>query len=849
MRNLFFLILITALYSCNKSGNNIEKIALSDGWTLHYNDTIIPVDVPGSVHTDLLKHGIIDDPFFGSNENSLQWIGKREWVYEMVFVADSILLRKNNIELVFYGIDTYARIYLNDHLILMPDNMFRVWSVDVKDLLLDGENHLLIKFLPSETINDEKAKTYPVELPDNRAFSRKAPYHFGWDWGPEFVTAGIWRSVEIIGWDGLTIRDFQIHQELITDSLAMLSARIELDSDREQFADIKLEVEGIHGKSLNEKTILKEGQNIIQLKFDITEPERWWPAGLGEPYLYKMTLEATANDLFHDKTEIKTGLRDIQLVNEPDSTGESFYFKVNGIPLFIKGANYIPQDNFLNRVDDAKYKQLIRNALDANMNMLRIWGGGIYENDVFYKLCDEAGLLIWQDFMFACTMYPGDSLFLESVYQEAVDNVKRLRNHPCIALWCGNNEVDEGWHNWGWQKQLNYSIEDSSKVWNDYKKVFHDILPGVVQQYDPQRFYWSSSPKIGWGHDECLKEGDMHYWGVWWGSEPFEIYEGKVGRFMSEYGFQGFPPLSTIDSFASAEDQYLYSPDLKTHQKHPRGFELIDLYMSRDYPVPGNFNDYVYMSQLVQAEGITKAIEAHRRAKPYCMGTLYWQLNDCWPVISWSSIDHYGNWKALHYFVKKAYQDVLLSFAQKMDTLNVFLVSDFQYPLNGQLVLELLDFSGKKLWHDSIIISIPENSSQIVYLLADIKPKVPDIKGNCLFASFINEAGEPVASSVFYFTNPKELKLPEEELIIQHSKIKGGYRLEVKSEYLMKNVYLEMRDIPGFFSDNYFDLIPGITRKIDFITSEIVDGFDDRIEVITLNRFLKDNATDTRMEN
>jgi beta-mannosidase len=325
----------------------------------------------------------------------------------------------------------------------------------------------------------------------------------------------------------------------------------------------------------------------------IVAPELWWPNGMGEPHLYKYKAVLSDENLQLDSAFVSTGLRSIELVQHPDSVGKSFYFEVNGVPVFVKGANYIPSDNFLPRVSDEKYNQIVEDAKNANMNMLRVWGGGTYEKEIFYRLCDENGIMVWQDFMFAGDMYPGDSLFIENVKQEAVENVTRLRNHSSIVLWCGNNEIDEAWHNWGWQKQYNYSKEDSSKLWKAYLKIFENILPEVVRHKSPGTFYWPSSPSVGWGNQEAYRQGDVHYWEVWWGRAPFVNYEKKIGRFMSEYGFQGLPEMKTIDSFTLPEDRRLGSAVMNVHQKHPFGWEAIGEYMERDYPVPKNPEYYL----------------------------------------------------------------------------------------------------------------------------------------------------------------------------------------------------------------------------------------------------------------
>ncbi|MEZ5195503.1 MAG: glycoside hydrolase family 2 protein [Bacteroidales bacterium] len=576
------------------------------------------------------------------------------------------------------------------------------------------------------------------------------------------------------------------------------------------------------------KTKLKQGKNSISTDFTIANPKLWWPKGLGDQFLYQFNFKIQTNQAT-DNHNLKIGLRTIELVQEPDSTGSSFYFSVNGTPVFMKGANYIPQDNFLSRVSDEKYLETIQSAVDANMNMLRVWGGGVYEKDIFYNLCDEKGILVWQDFMFACNMYPGDEEFIENVKQEASQQIKRLRNHPCIAIWCGNNEVDEGWHNWGWQKALNYSKEDSTEVWNNYLKIFEDVLPSTIITYSPYIPYVPSSPKIGWGHEEALTQGDMHYWGVWWGEEPFGVYEEKVGRFMTEFGFQGFPNLQTLDSCLLKDDLSLSSVALQNHQKHPRGMELIQTYMEREYKVPENFDHYTYVSQLLQAYGIKKALEAHRRAKPYCMGTLYWQLNDCWPVISWSSVDYYNRWKALHYFARDTFKDYLISFEERNDSLFVFVASDKLETIKADLDLKILDFKGEEQWTNSQIVEIGANSSNTYFM----KKISRFSKKDCLFTASLLSEGNELASNKYYFLPTKYLNLPEPKIEKKIVETEGGFRIILSSGHLAKNVFLSI-DKDGFFSDNYFDLLPGEEKQVNFISKCDYDYLKNNLKVISL---------------
>ncbi|WP_409516688.1 MULTISPECIES: glycoside hydrolase family 2 protein [unclassified Empedobacter] len=481
-----------------------------------------------------------------------------------------------------------------------------------------------------------------------RVFTRKAQYQYGWDWGPRLVTVAIYKPIELISWNNLKLNDLSYEIVKLDKNQAKVKFKFIIQSEQNTAVEINF-----NQKIITQK--LTKGINHFSIDETIHNPKLWWPNGMGEQYLYdyQFKIKQGNEQIFK---YLKFGLRTIELVQEKDEVGSRFYFKVNRVPTYMKGANYIPQDNFVSRVSKNDYEKLINSSVEANMNMIRIWGGGIYEDDYFYELCDEKGLLVWQDFMYACAFYPGDQDFLHNVKQETIDQVNRLKNHTSIALWCGNNEIDEAWKNWGYQKQMGWSKQDSLSIWKDYQTTFHHIIPNVLDSILPksENRYWPSSPSIGWGRKESLTQGDSHYWGVWWGMEPFETYEKKVPRFASEYGFQGMPTLKTVKSMFSEKDTLSKnSAIILAHQKHPKGWETINEYMQRDYVVPTDFVQYNYVSQLLQARGIQLAIEAHRRAKPYNMGSLYWQLNDVWPVTSWSSLDKLGNWKALHYQVKE----------------------------------------------------------------------------------------------------------------------------------------------------------------------------------------------------
>jgi len=534
------------------------------------NDTKwYPARVPGEVHVDLLTNKLIPDPFYRDNEKKLQWIEKENWVYQTTFKVSSDILNKRIVNLVFDGLDTYADVYLNGELILNANNMFRQWQIEVKNDLRSAGNTLMIKFYSAQNKVDSLAKSdLPFVIPDNpRAYVRKAQFHFGWDWGPKFTTAGIWKAVRLEAYDSVPIE---------------------------------------------------------------------------KPFVSPVKVE---------------------LVQKPDQHGTSFYFNIEGKPTYMKGANYIPSDAFVTRMKKEDYRKMLMMAKDANMNMLRVWGGGIYESDDFYDLCDSLGIYVWQDFMFAGAMIPGDKAFFNNVKEEVKYQVKRLRHHKSIVLWCGNNEVDEAWNRWGWQKSFKISAKDSSKLWNDYTRMFRDSIPKWVKEVDPSRPYISSSPKLGWGVKESITEGDSHYWGVWWGGEDFEAFEKKTGRFVSEYGMQAMPNYSSILKYTHPEDRYLFSDVIKSHQKAGNGFAKLGGYVN-NYMLDSakisklSVEDYTYLTQCVQYYGFKNMILIHRAKAPYNMGTLLWQLNDCWPVASWSITDYYDRApKAAWYAVKAAYSD------------------------------------------------------------------------------------------------------------------------------------------------------------------------------------------------
>jgi len=798
----------------------------------------MPATVQGTVHTDLFSNEKIPDPFADDNEKKLQWIENEDWEYSCTFDVDSTFLLQKNIDLVFEGLDTYAKVYLNDKLILTADNMFMQWEIDCKSQLRTKKNQLKIIFESAVKKGKQDSISFPYILPgDSRVFTRKAQYQYGWDWGPRYVTCGIWKPVYFKAWNNIIINDVQIEQQAVDSSFAALRANLEISSEQRDSFNIVIINNNDESILQTEKIFLAKGLNQIHVSFEIAHPQLWWPKGYGKQYLYELIILILKNDKVVHADTVKTGIRKIELVQKADNIGKSFYFKVNDVPVFMKGANFIPPDNFLPRVSKTEYENLINDAVESNMNMLRVWGGGTYADDYFYKLCDEKGILVWQDFMFACAMYPGDSAFLENVKQEIICNVKKLRNHASIALWCGNNEIDEGWKNWEWQKQYKMSEKDSAKIWKNYLSLFDSLIPSLLKTYDPVHPYWQSSPQIGWGRKESLLQGDSHYWGVWWGMEPFSIYKNKVGRFMSEYGFQGFPVEQTLNAFSTEEKINLSSKYLKAHEKHPAGLETISAYMKSEYKIPTDLDNYIYVSELLQANGMKTANDAHRLSKPYCMGSLYWQFNDCWPVISWSGRDCYGRWKAMQYIVKKAFQPVVVISDTSCGMIKTSIVSDEMKAVKGILKCSLLDFSGNKLWEKDSIVNVPANSSQC-FLNVKIKGIIRDTSqlNSVVYVARLFSADRLVSQDLFYFYPVKNLKLKEVNIQKELITKKGKIFLKLKSNTLAKNIFITLDNKYIKLSDNYFDLLPSESIEIQIPDATITNDLLEKINIKTVNQ-------------
>ncbi len=789
--------------------------------------------VPGTVHQDLLTHHIIENPMHGFKEDKAQWVEEKDWEYKTSFIADDEMVGKDVVELFFEGIDTYADMFLNNEHLLSSDNMFTGIKANIKPVLKQGENELRVYFHSPVAKGLEKKERFGHRLPmhneltleekQTSVFTRKAPFHYGWDWGPRLVTCGIWRPVSLQAWNKACIEDVLISANSINQQEAFLIAT----------AEIRIAIKGIYTlhvivneQRVGDAKIINTNPGVVVKTIDIRieNPRLWWPNGRGEAYLYELEFLLEYENVIIHHHSLRYGIRTVDLVQRPDENGHTFYFEVNGVPVFAKGANVIPSETLTPSVSRETYQKLIERAISANMNMLRVWGGAIYEEDYFYQLCDENGLLVWQDFMFACSLQPGDDSHLESIKSEAVYNIKRLRNHACIALWCGNNENLHGWHAWGWKDMFDQDV--GAYLWKTYEKIFYDILPVAVRQFDSGRSYWPSSPSAINNNVADRKSGDEHDWTIWFGQKPIDAYWNNVPRFVSEWGLQAFPNIATLASFAKKEEMGLNTDVMRHRQRskmdwHSPGFngnDMIKWYVEQYYQSPDDFESMVYLSQVLQAEAYKTAIEAHRTAMPHCMGSLFWQLNDCWPTISWSTVDYYYRYKAAHYTVKKAFASVILTARQNGSKVAIFVVSDNVVINDAILKTELIDFSGNVFASKEEKVTIHADKSQLVMNLDLSTQKETDWKKRSVLLFTLYKNGNIFVTNHLFFARPKDLELQKPIINYWAEKTDDHYRVNISSNVLVKNICIEVPDADAHYSDNFFDLFPGKTYVIKVVS-------------------------------
>ncbi len=792
--------------------------------------------VPGTVHTDLLALGAIPDPYKGMVEGQLQWIGLADWEYQRSFDVPAATLDDARSELVFEGLDTFADVYVNGEKLLQADNFHRTWRVPVQGKLKASGNTLRVvlhspirRVLPQVlAIPNKFAGNYPSPWGDEPKdamtgnFVRKPGYHYGWDWGPRYVTAGIWKAVRLESWDAARIADLQLRQDKVTEAEAALTARVALDvatpgryalrlwqivpgGTREQVGDTAFEA--------------KPGERLLELPLRIAKPQRWYPVGYGAQPLYRYQAEVLRDGEVIAKVAERTGLRSVELRRDQDDKGQGFAFVINGVPIFAKGANSIPFDMFPPRTTDAHIRRVLQDAVAANMNMIRVWGGGHYERDAFYDIADELGLLIWQDFMFGGGMQPAyDPDFRANVVAEARDQLRRLRDHPSIVLWCGNNEEEIAWKYWGHKKELTEADPAfADKVWKGWVQLFNRDLRDVVREEGGGIGYWPSSPSNDLAEDANREHsGDMHYWSVWVEKKPVEDYLKVTPRFMSEFGLQGWPGMRTVREYAGTAPLAIDSPMVVAHQKFlaGKGNARIAEYIAMQYgdaPLQGeaNFDRFVYLSQVMQAEGMELAVLHHRASRPWTMGTLYWQLNDVWPGASWSGIDWHGRWKALNFHMRRAFAPVAVTALRRDGTTTVTLVSDRQQARPGTLRLRVFDVDGKLLREERKSVQLGPLAATEVAQLSDTALLDGADAARTVAVYDLQVEGEPSSRDVVYFNAAKDIAWPDPKLDAKLRRDGDGYRLDLSARRFARAVWIDFGDLDVKLNDNALTLVPG----------------------------------------
>ena len=764
--------------------------------------------VPGVVHLDLMRNDLLSDPFLGMNEKEAAWVEKNGWWYRKEFDLAPELLEENEFLLRFEGLDTFASVYLNGKKLAVADNMFIPWEFPVKEFLRVGRNVLAIKFSSPTTVleglEQEGGKLAAVFY-SARLYGRKAQYSFGWDWAPRLPASGIWRPVSLVAYRDLLVRALAVEPVLTGDGGATFRVAAKVDSrfQGEVTLLVTIRCDG-EESSFSSSAHVEPGANTLGMECQIASVRLWWPAGYGEQPLYLVKAAISRADEVLDEAEKTTAVRKVELVQEDDVEGKSFIFKVNGVQVFFKGANWVPADCFLPRVTPEKYASLLDMVVSGNMNMLRVWGGGVYEADEFYSLCDQKGIAVWQDFMFACGEYPEEEWFYQKVKAEAEAIVKRLRHHPCIVLWCGNNENDWGFYEklWGMRKEQYLGAT-----------IYHRILPEVCATLDTQRPYWPSSP-FGGDNPNSENQGDRHSWDTC--SAKLEDKPGQRwdnGRFISEFGFQAPPVLRTIQDFAGAEDDFL-SPVMRHHNR--AGEEAMGniLRLTSHYlPQASGLEKTVVSTQACQGELLREAIEHWRRRKFKTSGVLVWQLNDCWPATSWSLIDYWHNPKAAYYAVRRAFAPVLLSLVHQEHHIHIWLVNDTPKPVTGTIRLALLDFDGTPLHSKDVAASVSANSSTVVGVKSLQELGFLDSTRHFIYAR-LGERTRTVAESIFLLSRVREIRFPRPNVMREVRKAGARiFEVELRSKTFAKAVSIETKAALEY-SDNYVDLIPSVRKSI-----------------------------------
>ena len=816
---------------------NMKKIDLNGEWlfkAFNYRKTLrkehasvaewMKGSVPGTVHTDLMVNGKIPDPFFRMNENDVQWVDSQQWMYRKEFTVSKQLLVENVVELVAGGLDTYASLFWNGKKVDETANMFVEHRFNVKKFLRAGKNVLEIIFdsptVRSKTL-EQKHGMLQVANDSHRAYVRKAQYSFGWDWGPRLATSGIWRDIRLEAYSHGALHDPFVKVISVTAIEAVLELSVNVSRYTSKPLQLCTTIWDEGAVVTDQKPV-----NAKRMKFRIRikKPRIWWPNGYGDQPMYRAIFSIQLKNEEIERLEIPFAIRTVQLLQKPDKEGSSFIIEINGEKIFCKGADWIPSDSFIPRIPSQRYEKLLSMAKNANMNMLRVWGGGIYEQEIFYELCDRYGLMVWQDFMFACGEYPEVPWFLNQVKDEAEKAVKKLRNHPSIVLWCGNNECE-----WNFCKDNPGKSPDEMMG----SRIFKAILPSICKEFDGTRPYWRSSP-FGEGFPNDESNGNHHQWIMWGLWKDYKDYENDNARFVSEFGFQAPPQLRTLESVTILSDRHPQSQVLEYHNKLPEGTERLFRFQAGHVNVGSDLDDFIYKGQIIQAEALKTAVEHWRRRKFKTAGSLFWQLNDCWPVTSWSVIDSTVRPKAAYFYATKFFAPTLVSFRHTGKGLEVWGTSDRLESLSAELEVTLRFFDGSVAWSKVIQVIVGRNASKMLMHIAHSEWSRVD-PTQAYFLAHLKKADDLLSENRYYFVEPKHMVNLASRVVFELEKEgDNAYTLTITSTTLKKNLRIEIENEDTEVSDNYFDLDAGTPRVVKIISDLPQELIKERLRLRSL---------------
>ena len=822
----------------------MQTCTLNGTWQLsagHRSLESVDMQIPGTVLSGLLAAGKIKDPFYRTNEDATRALFWKDYVFTQTFDVDEELLAQQHIVLVCEGLDTLAEISINGTFLAKTDNMHRTWKFQAKKLLHPGKNEIqivfrsVLRFIEDYPYEAHKKINYiPCGSMKGNQLLRKAHSMFGWDWGPQTIDAGIFRDIYLQGYSHARIEDIRIHQQHAKNVSVQTSITLS-ESVPGQKLCVELSEDGAD-KPLQTKLCKTNADGVAAVDFVIENPKLWWPNDYGDQPLY--IVRTTLLD--EDGTSLESitrriGLRTLTISQEKDEWGNEFAFCVNGVKIFTRGGNYIPDDCLYTRITEKKLDYILESCRRAHFNCVRVWGGGYYPSDAFYDLCDEKGLIVWQDLMYACNVYDVTDAFAENCRQETYDNVRRLRHHASLGLWCGNNEIESAWDHWGdFQKETPY-------LRADYIRLFEEVLPKAVQEADGETFYWHSSPSSGGCFDnpDDANRGDTHYWDVWHGQKPFTDYRKYFFRFCSEFGFQSFPCAKTVNSFTLEDDRNIFSRVMESHQKNDAANGKMLYYLSENLRYPKDLTHLLYASQVLQGMAIKYGVDHWRRNRGRCMGTLYWQINDDWPAPSWSSIDYFGRWKALHYMAQKFYAPHAVSMTLEDHRCHVYFSNESFETTEYSLTLSIRDLSGNVLETYETKGNSPAFSA-IETAVVDIC-SWEDQKDDVFLEAVIHTKDQKVLKDVETLVPYKYLNLKNPVISTEAEETNDAFILHISSDCFAPFVALDFDDADVIFSDNFFHLTDKAVQDIIVKKEDILQGhfenaedFRKRLQILSL---------------